>query len=388
MSRNNVTFKKESINQLVPSEKRYHITDSKIPGLQLVVYPTGVKTFVLYRKIQGIPERVKIGRYPDITIEQARKQAQRLASVITLGGNPHKDKIAERREMTFKDLYNEYYQHHALKFTKRPLDNKKMMEHQVFPIFGNHKISNITSDKIRHLHSKIGENRTGATANRMVAIISAVFNFGIREKIIDCVNPCTAVRKYKTVSRDRFLNFQELEAFYIALEEENDLFRDFFKILLFTGARKTNVLNMRWADINMDLKRWRIPENETKNGDINIVPLSESALNILKNRAYLNINSKAPSPYVFPGESQDGYLKDPKRAFNRIRKRMKIYDIRIHDLRRTMGSYMAISGASLPMIGKALNHKSQVSTAIYARLSQDPVLEAVNMASKLLLRNQ
>jgi integrase len=379
-----ITFKKETINQLPPLSKRYHISDRKIHGLQLVVYPTGVKTFLLYRKVQGVPERIKIGRYPDITIEQARNQAQKLASIITLGGNPQKDRIAERRQITFRDLYAQYYDHHALKFTKRPLDNKKMMEHQVFPIFGNQKVNHITSDQIRHFHSKIGANRAGATANRLIAVISAVFNFGIREKIIDCKNPCTGLRKYKTVSRDRFLNFQELEAFYTALEEEKDLFRDFFKILLFTGARKSNVLSMRWTDVDMDLKRWRIPENQTKNGDINIVPLSESALDILKNRAHQNTNSTAPSLFIFPGESQDVYLKDPKRAFDRIRKRMNVFDIRIHDLRRTLGSYMAISGASLPMIGKALNHKSQVSTAIYARLSQDPVLEAVNVAAQLM----
>ena len=95
----------------------------------------------------------------------------------------------------------------------------------------------------------------------------------------------------------------------------------------------------------------------------------------------LQNNSQEKSPFVFPGNGKKGHLDDPKRAFDRIRKRMNADNFRMHDLRRTLGSYMAINGISLPVIGKALNHKSQVSTAIYARLSQQPVEDAVNMAA-------
>lgn len=143
---------------------------------------------------------------------------------------------------------------------------------------------------------------------------------------------------------------------------------------------------MAWSDLNLDLRRWRIGETQTKNRDVNIVPLSEPALAILRARDVANKTIAEPSTFVFPGTSSDGYLKDPKRAFDRVRERMEAPDIRMHDLRRTLGSYMAISGASLPIIGKALNHKSQVSTAIYARLSNDPVLEAVNIASAIMTK--
>lgn len=403
-----IHFRKDALVQLQALSKRYYISDLKVRGLQLAVYPSGVKTFILYRKVKGTPERIKIGRYPDITIEQARLEAQRLISLITLGQTPHKDRIAERKTLTFRELYDHYYEQHAVKFTKRPLANKKMMECQVFPVFGNCKANQITTEQIRNFHTGLGnkakrprvthtsvrsdkgnrdaENYKGTTANRLVAIISAVFNFGIRENYISTINPCSGVRKYKTVSRDRFLTFDELESFFAALEPETELFQDFFKLLLYTGARKSNVLAMKWSDINLDLKRWRIAETQTKNKDVNIVPLSEAALQILKVRNTSNQKAVSPSVFVFPGMSEDGYLKDPKRAFDRVRKRMKVSDIRMHDLRRTLGSYMAIGGTSLPIIGKALNHKSQVSTAIYARLSNDPILEAVNLASKLMVR--
>lgn len=141
---------------------------------------------------------------------------------------------------------------------------------------------------------------------------------------------------------------------------------------------------MKWSDIDFDLKRWRIPEHQTKNKDVNIVILSEPALKILGERVNENNQWRDPSKFVFPSNSKEGYLKDPKKAFERIKQYMKVDDIRMHDLRRTLGSYMAISGASLPIIGKALNHKSQASTAIYARLSQNPVQDAVNIAANIM----
>ncbi|TFF33653.1 hypothetical protein E2R66_25015 [Mucilaginibacter psychrotolerans] len=96
---------------------------------------------------------------------------------------------------------------------------------------------------------------------------------------------------------------------------------------------------------------------------------------------------KKPTSHVFPSEKTDGHLKDPKKAVKRIKTHMGVLDLRIHDLRRTLGSYTAINGTSLLIIGKALNHKSQVSTTIYARLSQDPVLSAINIASDFIKSN-
>lgn len=138
------------------------------------------------------------------------------------------------------------------------------------------------------------------------------------------------------------------------------------------------------SDIDFKNKRWRISERESKNGDVNVVVLCEPALEILNRRSQKNMTRLPPSPYVFAGNGKKGHLDDPKRTFDCIRERTGINNFRMHDLRRTLGSYMAISGASLPIIGKALNHKSQVSTAIYARLSQEPVLNAVNNAVNMI----
>jgi integrase len=379
-----ISYTKDELDDLPITEKRYYVSDSKIRGLQLAVHPSGIKTYFLRCSVKGRQQRIKVGCYEKLSIEQARKEAKRLDSLITLGGDPQEEKRKERSQLTFKELYGFYYNQHAKVFTKRPKDNKNMMKKHVFPVIGNLTAENITKEKLRKLHLSIGEIRSGATANRIITVVSSVFNFCIKHDYYAGINPCSGIKKFRTSSRDRFLSKEELSKFFEAIEQEDELFKHFFQVLLFTGARKGNVLSMKWADIDFDLRRWRIPDTHTKNKEVNIVVLNNEVLEILKQRQKSNLESENPSLFVFPGEGVKGYLNDPKRAFERVRKFMGKDDIRMHDLRRTLGSYMAISGISLPIIGKALNHKSQVSTAIYARLSQDPILDAVKQATALM----
>jgi integrase len=384
MSVQKISFSITAISKLSIQPQKYDVADTKIQGLRLAVYPSGVKTFYLYKKVNGQPQKIKIGRFPDITMEQVNKEAKRLLALITLGQDPQGEKKAERLEITFNELLANYYELHSKKYNKDPKHNKRMMEIHLVPLIGKQKVKTITREQIARIHAKLGTTSGQGSANRVMNVVSSIFNFGIRNGYFNSINPCSGLRKFPSYSRDRFLSKEELSNFFKATEMEEPLFRDFFQMLLFTGARKSNVLSMKWSDIDLNLCRWRIPETQTKNKDVNIVVLSEPALEILKRRKDANESQMIKSQYVFPGDGKFGYLKDPKRAFDRIRDRMGVHDIRMHDLRRTLGSYMAISGTSLPIIGKALNHKSQVSTAIYARLSQDPVLDAVNVAVNLM----
>lgn len=377
-------FRKDIISILPVKEEPYYIKDTDTPNLRLRIYPSGVKTFLVCRKVKRRFQRIKIGRFGDLTIDQARQEAARINALIGLGRDPHEEKQINRTEPTFKEMFLLYYQEHLLPHTKRPEANRREFEYRVFPRFGNMPLSDITPEKLRKFHAEVGKERAKATANRVMGLISAVFNFAIKAPYYKGTNPCLAVKRFRTKSRDRFLQPHELDLFLKAASREEQLFADFFQILLYTGARKSNVLAMKWSGIEFPFKRWRISDDEAKNGEINIVMLTEPALKILERRYKENRESPNPSKFVFPGTGECGHLHDPKKAFKRIRKRMGIFDFTIHDLRRTLGSYMAITSASLPVIGSALNHKSHVSTEIYARLSQEPVLEAVNKAVKMI----
>ena len=161
------------------------------------------------------------------------------------------------------------------------------------------------------------------------------------------------------------------------MQEHNDKIRDYITFALLTGARKSNVLAMRWDQINLNRREWRIPR--TKNETPQIVTLTEEAAFLLQQR-----KATATNDFVFPGTGRTGHLTEPKKGWGRILKQAGIADLRIHDLRRTLGSWQARTGASLAIIGKSLNHKSPQATAIYARLDLDPVRASVEKATKAM----
>jgi integrase len=159
--------------------------------------------------------------------------------------------------------------------------------------------------------------------------------------------------------------------------EENFHMRDYFLLALLTGVRRSNVLAMRWDEINLIRDEWRII---TKGNSAQTVTLSPEVVTILSER-----QQAANSEWVFPGTGKTGHLVEPKKAWQRLLDRAGLSDLRIHDLRRTLGSWQAKTGASLLIIGKSLNHKSTQSTAIYARLDLEPVRESVNLATTAML---
>ena len=410
---NLINFTKENLERLPFTRQQYDVGDSRQPGLRLRVNPGKSKTFILYRKIAGRPVRIKLGRFPDLTIDQARRMASSFNGQIAEGRNPQTEKKQVRAELTFKGLFELYYQQHALRNNRKAKENGRVVEMYILPGWGNLKVSTITKEQARKLHTSIADrlaktdaerthkqrNRKGkgktkphaqaqqtssgqsqrghATANKAIKLARAVYNFGIREGYYSGLNPCAEVKKYREESRDRFLSQDELQRFLTALQYEQPQHRDFLRLALFTGARKANLLSIRW----------RIPSEQAKNGEVNIVALSRSVLAVLKWRRrqserVAGQTGTAPSPFVFTGTGKAGHMSNPRDAFMRVKEKAGISDLRLHDLRRTLASYMAIGGTSLHVIGKALNHKNLNTTTIYARLSHDPVLQAVEAATK------
>ena len=136
---------------------------------------------------------------------------------------------------------------------------------------------------------------------------------------------------------------------------------------------------MKWSQIDLKLGIWFIPI--TKNGESMDCPLTLKAIELLK-----DMKKSATSDWVFPSEtSASGHYEEPKRAWHNLLKRAGIENLRLHDLRRTLGSYQAINGSSLQIIGKSLGHKSMQSTQVYARLMNDPIRQSTNSAIDKML---
>ena len=214
----------------------------------------------------------------------------------------------------------------------------------------------------------------------MLALIHVVFVRAI-EWGWEGNNPASGVKKFKEQSRERFLHADELPKFFESLAIEPDkLYRDYFLLAILTGARRANLLAMRWDQINFDRAVWTIPHEETKTKENYHIPLVSEALQILTQRKLNRV-----SEWVFPSTGKTGHLVEPKKAWKRILERAELTDLRIHDLRRSLGSWQAATGASLSIIGKSLGHKNINSTAIYARLNIDPVRESMETATSAMM---
>jgi integrase len=209
-----------------------------------------------------------------------------------------------------------------------------------------------------------------------------MFAMAVDEGLVN-VNPARGVKRFREEKRDRFLRGDELPRFFAALTEATELIQDFVLVSLLCGARRSNVQAMKWCDIDFTTRLWRIPPEQSKNKMVVVVPLSPPVLGILERRRAAGNGSAWVLPSPRPGRA--GHLVEPKRGWRAILKRAGLDDVRLHDLRRSLGSWLAISGTSMPIIGKALGHTQLKATEIYARLSLDPVAAAVEEAGNAML---
>ncbi len=379
MTSKDFNFTKKAIDALPHPGKGFETyRDTAERGLSLYITAAGAITFYIRKRINGRDERVIIGQYPDITIEQARAKAVAIRAQVAQGQDPIADKRRLRTDLTFAEMFAEYMERYSKK-QKRSWQYDEREVNKFLSHWFKKKATSINKQEVQLLHERIRDQNGLYQANRILERISSIYNRAI-EWGWQGTNPAEGVRKFREKSRDRFLQPDELPRFFAAIEEEeNEVARDYIMLSLLTGARKSNVLAMRWEEISFERTEWRIPE--TKNGDPLTVALSGQAIEILKDRRL-----KTNTEWVFPSNtSATGHLADPKKAWARLLARAGIKDLRIHDLRRSLGSWQACTGASGYIIGKSLGQKSQQATQIYARLNLDPVRESVERATEAMM---
>jgi integrase len=328
---------------------------------------------------------------------------------FSAGDNPVITKRKERARLTLEQAFEQYMELHAvpkgckrvddfraiwercigrMPATERKRHGRARTKHPAGVDWSARYLDEIPSADVRRLHAQIGATRKTlpdgsegphqrVMANSALEVLRSVYQRAI-EYGYQGENPASGIGKFKKNKRDRFIQSAELPTFFAALgEDTSEDFKHFVLLALLTGARRTNVLSARWQDINLAEGTWRIPD--TKSGEPLLLPLVPEAVEILKQR-----NPKREG-YVFPAESKSGHMTPPKKRWQALAKRAGAEDIRIHDLRRSLGSWQARVGASLVVIGRTLGHKSPESTAIYARLSMEPVRAAMESATSAML---
>lgn len=377
-------FSKTTLLGLRPptSSDRFYVYDDAAPGLALCVTARGVRTFYYVARVGDRPVRIKLGRLDALSVDDARRRAAELAGDVAKGRDPAAERRAVRSEQTMRELLEHWLSNYAKLHNKRWKDQADIFDRYT-ESWGTRRLGSITRQTITDEHGRIGKTRPYA-ANRWLALVRTLYNHARRNGWTGA-NPASGIRHFRERSRERFIGDKdptELGRFLAAVAAEpSACIRDFVKLLLLTGQRRSNVQAMRWGDVGLDKGVWTVPGETTKNGDPLTVALSEPAVAILRERLAARENETA---WVFPSPSASGHLEEPKKAWTAILNRAGIEGLRLHDLRRTHGAIMAAGGASLIAIGRALGHKSQTATAVYARLNLDPVRQLVNGVADVL----
>ncbi len=350
---------------------KYHY-DVDVPGLALRVTPKGVRTFVVVKKIAGRTQRITLGRWPGLRLAEARRAATRIIGEIAAGLDPVAQRKAARlRAETCNDFWPQYLAHIKRKNRSWARDEQRWKS-DIAPRLGRKALSSISATDCQNVINAIGDTHP-VKANRVAALLGAFFTFATKHERI-ARNPARGVSRYEESARDRFLSGDEVRAFLNACATAPDPWGDFFALLLWTGARKSAVMAMRWSDCDLQNGVWRIPATKAKNKQTAAVALVEPAIAILTRRQEFC----GHSPWVFPSSGTTGHIAHVAKAWAALTKCAGITDLHPHDLRRTIGSWLAASGASSFVIQKALTHKSAASAKAYAHLDVEAVRAALS----------
>jgi len=397
------------------------------PGFGCRIFPSGKKSFVLSYRVNNRKRLLTLGGYGALTLDQARKMARAELAKAEAGGDPLGDRQKAARGETIADLCTAYMERHGNAKKSGGEDQRRIDQH-ILPAWRNLQAAAIKRADVAALHSRIGKHAP-YEANRVLALLSKMLELARRWGFVpeDHSNPARDIDRFKEVKRDRYITPEELPHLAAAINaESNESARNGLWLYLLTGARKSELLRARWEDLDMDRAELRLPD--TKAGRVHYLPLSAPALALLR-----EIPRQPGNPYILPGKTPGGHLVNIAKPWTRVktaatlarwreepeiaelidrltaeRKATKskhaakdwtpeptlaeiraasdtagltlppaVDDVRLHDLRRTVGSWLAQSGNSLHLIGRVLNHSNPSTTAIYARFGQDSVRAAL-----------
>lgn len=399
-----VRLNKKTIDGFRPRTVRYDMYDADLPGFHIRLHPSGLKTFRMKYVVLGKQRVVQIGEHGHPwTAEEARKEGERLRGLICAGVDPiaqreqakHQQLEASRRAITVSTLAKRWLEEgRDAAPTKRERSwatDASCLRHHILPLIGDILVRDLTKGDVERAQRRIAardtasDRKTGkkrgrsivrggpGISRRSMAALSACLSWAVDQEIVES-NVVSRVKKLPQGKKNRFLSNAEARRLLetVALMRGQlrlaDNFADIIPLLLFTGARRNEIVELEWSEVDLDRSHIILPKHRSKTGE-KVISLSQHASSILASRP-------RSSRYVFAS------CKDPSRpvvgisrAWQRVRGEANLPDVRLHDLRHSFASFAAAQGASLLMIGKALGHSQPSTTARYAHLTHDPIRE-------------
>jgi len=357
MSSQNLTVR--MVESLKPGPSRVEYFDRGVRGLALRVSPAGGKSWVLLYRHHRRSRRWTIGRYPTLSLADARERGRAGLRDVERGQDPAEAKWDANEAVTFAELAAKYVTEHARPRKRSWKDDDRQLRREVLPHWQHRAAREIQRRDARELVHAVALRGAPIAANRLRALLHKLFAFAIEHEIIE-TNPITHVpRPGVERRRNRVLTAEEIRTLWTRLDDEFPPMAAGFRLRLLTAQRGGEVRALRWADLDLQGAWWTIPGESSKNGLPHRVPLTAPVLEILRG---LRAIARPDAIYVLEGARG-------KRQLSEATARLAIPDFRGHDLRRTAASQMASAGVPRLVIGKVLNHAERDVTAVYDRHS-------------------
>lgn len=353
--------------------------DTEISGFAVRVYPSGEKAFVFSYRSNGRKRLMRIGRCSTMTIVQARERVKKYDVAVSDGEDPLEDRQRKRTAGTFRDLVDAYVKDQKDHKRKTWAKSKQRLDNHIPSGWWGRPAGNIYASDITALHARVGKTAP-YMANRVLETLRAMYGRAKRWGFDVSENPAEGIEKFHEIKRKRFVSEAEFPALAQAIDKEPNIYiRAVLWLFLLSGGRKSELLKARWDQVDWERRILNLPE--TKSGEAQIISLNKPAVAILRATP-----EEAGNPYIFPGKKKGKPLVNISKAWSRIRKAAKIEDVRLHDLRRTVGSWLSSDSVDLNQIKEALRHSSISTTLTYARLGQDPARDAMESHGERVMR--
>ena len=361
-----VKLNRRTIDRLAVERGNRVFWDSELPGFGIRVHATGHKVYVAQARIPGgLPRRGVIGRYAEITIEDARRKAAETIDRIRRGLDP-----APPPEPTVADLAGRYMTAHV-EVNCRPgtvSQYRTLLDLHILPELGALRLSEVNRSHASALHYRLRDRPN--RANQAVGLLSRMFKLAIAWGMTPArPNPCRSVKRYRQRDCERFLSEEEYARLGRALSEAGSeggpmaYAAAAVRLLLLTGCRRTEILRLRWDDVDRAAGELRIRASKT---GPRRVPLTAPVARVLAGIPRIEGN-----PWVIAGTRRGEPLKNINACWDRLRERAGLEDLRLHDCRHSYASQALAIGEGLPTIARLLGHRTVMTTYRYAHLAED-----------------
>lgn len=350
----------------VDANRQIDFFDRSVAGFAVRVAPSGRKTWCVFYRAAGRLRRMTLGTYPTLSLAEARARARQTLHAVATGLDPAESKRQERLAETFADLADAYLERHARAKKRSWREDERLLGRELLPVWRTRKAKDVSRRDVVAVLDTVVTRGAGIQANRLLALVRKVFNFGIERGTVE-FNPCQGISApARETARSRVLSREEMARLWRLVRSHGKRPEAYFKLIALTAQRPGEVRRAQWLDIDLEAHWWTIPSSSTKNGFSHRVYLVKEARGLLQELRQL----AGSSPWVFPGQRNGEPVGDFKKVLERVRKEGTIEFVP-HDLRRTSASLMTGAGVPRLTVSKILNHVEKGVTAVYDRHSYD-----------------